>query len=111
MRTIRRVGAHLANAKNLTEVGARLLSGLEQNEKDVPLALLYSVKQTTTTACVLEGTIGLAAGNEVATERIDLENGTHVLARAFRDCRTKDSLRLLQVDDGSLPGDLLRDIT
>jgi PAS domain S-box-containing protein len=110
MRTIRRVGEHLANANNLTEVWARLLSGLEQNEKDVPLALLYSVKKATTTTCVLEGTIGLAASDQIATERIDLENGTHVLAEAFRDCRTKEGPLLLQLEDGSLPVDLLRNV-
>jgi PAS domain S-box-containing protein len=111
MRTIRRVGQHLANASNLTEVWARLLSGLEQNEKDAPLALLYSVMKTTTTACVLEGVIGLAGGQEIAPECMDIENDARGLAKVFRDCRAKDGPLLLKAEDESLPVNWLKDMT
>ena len=106
IKTIHRVGQHLANASNLTEVWAYLLTGLEENGKDLPLVILYSVRKTATTACVLEGTLGLPAGHEIAPDCMDLENGSQILVKLFRDCRTKDGPLLLQVEDGSLPADL-----
>ena len=106
IKTIHRVGQHLANASNLTEVWAYLLTGLEGNGKDLPLVLLYSVKETATTAFVLEEALGLPAGHDIAPERMDLENGSQTLVKLFRDSRTKDGPLLLQAKDGSLPVDL-----
>lgn len=111
MGTIRGVGQELAKANNLEEVWKGLLRGLEQNDKDVPLALLYSVSKTTSTVCVLEGTIGLPPDPELVPELLNLQTDPHVLAEVFRNCGAIEGPLLLHAEDGNLPSFLLRNVS
>ncbi len=120
MSTIRTLGQHMSTAKNIKQLWTRLLSGLEHNDKDVPLALLYSVQETgsmssspmkspfllggTNTICTLEGTLGITPGHEAAPVHLYLGPESEGLAQAFRDSlRTESPLVLQDGTAHSLP--------
>jgi PAS domain S-box-containing protein len=128
MGTIQTLGQHMAAAKSINEVWTRLLTGLEHNEKDIPLALLYSVEKSTcrpqsatmsssspqeppqNLVCVLEGCLGVSAGHLAAPTRIDLQQDSQGFVKAFRDSMRSDGPLLLRKQDGSLSETLLSHI-
>lgn len=109
MATIRMLGQHMSTARQIKDVWLRLLSGLEHNDKDVPLALLYSVQKLPSspskssgldedinTNCTLEGTLGMLAGHATAPPFLELGSDSDDLSQTFRDALKIDGPLLLQ---------------
>jgi len=84
--TVRTLSRELAEAVTIKELWQRLISGIQDAEKDIPLALLYSCgaakgrprsmsnpnPSTAASICTLEGCIGIERGHEFAPESLDV---------------------------------------
>jgi signal transduction histidine kinase/CheY-like chemotaxis protein len=123
MGTIRALGQHVSSAKDVKDVWRNLLQGLEQNDKDIPLAMLYSTHKfagystspppeetVQRVTCELEGLLGLPDNHAAAPAHIDLEQSKIALATAFREAVRRDAPLLLQTEDDTLPTSLLADV-
>ncbi|KAK8137342.1 hypothetical protein PG984_005282 [Apiospora sp. TS-2023a] len=125
MSTINRLGETVSRAKSVKQFWRFLLEGLEDNHFDVPFALLYSVGDSEETdqvsissgstislkSCHLEGTIGVREGHVAAPKQLDLKRSREGFIPAFREAmRTREPL-LLHTRDGTLPEELLEDMT
>ncbi|KAK8054481.1 hypothetical protein PG994_009548 [Apiospora phragmitis] len=125
MSTINRLGETVSRAKSVKQFWRLLLEGLEDNHFDVPFALLYSVGDSeendqvsissgstiSLKSCHLEGTIGVTEGHLAAPKQLDLKRSREGFIPAFREAmRTREPL-LLHTRDGTLPEELLEDIT
>ncbi|KAK7998912.1 hypothetical protein PG991_014587 [Apiospora marii] len=125
MSTINRLGETVSRAKSVKQFWRLLLEGLEDNHFDVPFALLYSVGDSDETdqvsvssgstislkSCHLEGTIGVREGHVAAPKQLDLKRSREGFIPAFREAmRTREPL-LLHTRDGTLPEELLEDMT
>jgi hypothetical protein len=99
--TIRSLRRHLALAKTTKELWRELILGLESAEKDIPMALLFSVsqfngtlKQNSTlnnstsaagTMCTLESSIGVPDNHRLVPAKVDLHEDDYFFASYFRD--------------------------
>ena len=120
MTTIRTLSEHIAWAKDIKDSWGLLLEGLKPNDKDIPLAVLYSVQRESlsppsrsvdrSATCVLEGAVGLPDGHVLGPLRLDFERGSEGIAASMRRALDIDGVLLLQANDGSLPESLLQDI-
>ena len=122
MLTLREIGEKTAAARKVSQFWRLLLEGLEYNELDAPLVLIYalqdempdsdagSVSSSTllsSKVCVLEGALGVTAGHPAAPTQIDLKSGKTGFAVAFRHCLIKNKPIVLRAEDGSLDMSLL----
>jgi hypothetical protein len=99
---------------------SRLLLGIEDAEKDVPLALLYSVADaavalkissesqgsnspasTSSTVCILEGSVGIPAGHALAPPTLDLADDQSCLTSSFKKAMTEMNPVLVPIEEGS----------
>lgn len=124
MLTLQRLVSTIAGAKSVKHFWKQILLGLEENEYDVPFALLYSIADSddgdelsissgstlSLKSCVLEGSLGVPVGHPAAPTRLDLKRSREGFIPSFREAmRTREPTRL-QVRDGSLPEYLLEGI-
>lgn len=126
LQSVRALGQHLASVNDIDGLWSGMLHGLETNELDIPLALLYSVEErgdfsnvfadqtSTRTTCKLEGAIGVEANHAATPLRLDIGKGSEGFAKAFRNATmaTNDEAgsTLLSTEDGTLPVHLLEGI-
>jgi PAS domain S-box-containing protein len=108
--TIQVLGRRISMAHDVKSLWTEVLRGLEQNEKDIPLALLYSVqaeykiptddlKQTVQSMiCTLEGGIGVPNVHTAAPFRINLATDAG-LALAFRNSLIEGGPKLISISD------------
>lgn len=105
----------LSGVETLKDIWQRLIKGIETAEKDIPIAMLYSVGNfelssgaPTATAsvdsgfmssstCILEGSVGIPAGHQLTSPAITLENDDSFLASALRQAKEQRGPVMLKV--------------
>ncbi|KAK0651011.1 aerobic respiration control sensor protein arcB [Cercophora newfieldiana] len=121
MRTINKIGECTAQAKAVKQFWKLVLDGLQDNERDVPFALLYSVgdgddgdhssmssgSTISLKTCHLEGSIGVPEGHIAAPANLDLKRSREGFIPAFREAMRTREPTLLHTRDGTLPEALL----
>jgi len=125
MLTLREIGERTAAARQVSQFWDLLLKGLEYNELDAPLVLVYSLSEdlldnetgssgssgaASNKVCNLEGSLGVPIGHAAAPSVIDMKTSTSGFASSFRQALTTDRPIVLRVDDGTLDVRLLEDI-
>ncbi len=125
MLTLREIGERTAAARQVSQFWGLLLEGLEYNEYDAPMVLVYSLNEdvadndaassgssgaASNKVCYLEGTLGVAAGHQAAPPVVDMKTGTKGFAHSFRQALTTDRPIVLRVDDGTLDPSMLENI-
>src|SRR6202044_2420864 len=89
MLTLREIGEKTASAREVSQFWGLLIEGLQYNEFDAPMVLVYSLADDDSSddgssassgtlgqsrQCVLEGFLGVEVGHLAAPERIDLKS-------------------------------------
>ena len=125
MLTLREIGERTAAARHVSQFWGSLLQGLEYNEYDAPMVMVYSLNEdlaendaassdssgvASNKVCYLEGTLGISPGHEAAPPVIDMKTSIIGFAAAFRAALTTDRPIILQVEDGTLDPALLENI-
>lgn len=92
-----------------------VLKGFEPNERDIPLAVIYSLEsdmhdEAPTPIIHLQATLGVVEGHPLALKRADLIQGSETILPLLRKTFSANSPTVFQRDDGSLPGSLLQEI-
>ena len=118
---MRQLTQQMAKAEDLGTFWPILLQGLENNDRDIPIALVYSTEvsigQSVSRAerkpknCLLKGALGFPGGHRAAPTEISLERDKSGFASAIRASFKLGDLVLVQTKDGSLDGDLISDLT
>lgn len=112
--TVRSLSHHLALSKSIKELWKELIAGLENAERDVPLALLFSMSSigglpkspgnpilangTVSTICTLEASVGLPDNHKLAPARVDLQNDQYFLVPSFQEAMKNMDCVELAVD-------------
>ena len=122
MLTLREIGEKTASAREVSQFWGLLIEGLQYNEFDAPMVLVYSLADDDSSddgssvssstlgqskQCVLEGFLGVEAGHPAAPERIDLKSGKEGFVPAFRLAMTSDKPIVLSEEDKTLDVSLL----
>ena len=117
MLTLREIGERTSAARKISDFWDHLLRGLEYNEFDAPLVMIYSLQEepsendsasasSSTLAlyklCRLEGALGIERGHPLAPDQINLKTDRAGFAPAFRHALMKNKPVVLQVQDGTL---------
>jgi len=124
MRTINKIGEFTAQAKAVKQFWKLVLDGLQDNERDVPFALLYSVGEEddgdhssmssgstiSFKTCHLEGSVGVPDGHPAAPQNLDLKRSREGFIPSFREAMRTREPTLLHTRDGTLPEALLEGI-
>jgi PAS domain-containing protein len=97
LNTVRCLNRQLSGSKSIKDLWRRIILGIKDADKDIPLALLYSVADQrlasqrskspnssepngpASTICILEGSIGIPTGHVLAPESLDLDNDDNSL--------------------------------
>jgi hypothetical protein len=104
------IGAETTKARDLETYWNLVLDTLAVNDKDIPLAILYSVEQQgavpkisksleTSRECFLKGTLGLPFNHPVAPARLDLTHGSDGFIPYLRNPAKSREPTLLHIDD------------
>jgi PAS domain S-box-containing protein len=132
MLTLRHIGEKTASARKVSEFWGLLLEGLEYNEFDAPLVVVYSLQdensdseltsvngldtisttssQASRRLCHFEGALGLYAGHPAAPALVDLKTGNEGFAPYFRQAMNTHKPVVLREEDGTLDACLLEDV-
>lgn len=109
----------VSSSRTIKDLWARLLLGIQNSDKDIPIALLYSVADSSTSSnlapsklampndpctmssfvCLLEGSIGIPAGHALAPNLIDLGDPNTTLAPAFKKSQQEMGPVVVEVTD------------
>ena len=92
-----------------------VLKGLETNERDIPLAVIYSLHSEThsevpTSIVQLQAALGVAEGHPLALKRIDLTQGSETIIPLLQETLAASCPTIFQRNDKSLPESLIEDI-
>jgi signal transduction histidine kinase/CheY-like chemotaxis protein len=117
---LRQLSLQIAQAEDLSTFWPNLLEGLEKNETDIPVALLYSTEvdfgnndkeaDRGPRECLLKGTLGVPDGHVAAKTTITVENDDKGFAPAIRASLQSGDMVLLQTEDGSLDENLVSEL-
>ncbi|EXJ87447.1 hypothetical protein A1O3_04407 [Capronia epimyces CBS 606.96] len=125
MLTLREIGERTAAARKVSDFWGLLLEGLEYNEYDAPMVLIYSLSEdladneaassgssgaASNKICYLEGSLGVPPDHKAGPSTIDMKTSTDGFVSSFRQALTTDRPIVLRLEDGSLQGDLLEGI-
>ncbi|KAH9896271.1 aerobic respiration control sensor protein arcB [Xylariomycetidae sp. FL2044] len=125
MRTINTVGEKMADMQTIEQFWRSLLEGLEENEFDVPFALVYSVtanreaidvtsvsrrNSLSHKTCRLQGSLGIPKDHPEAPQQFNLKRSQASLAPSFREAMCTGEPTLLSTMDGTLPEALLENV-
>jgi hypothetical protein len=117
LKTVRALSRQLSGSKSIKDLWSRIILGIEDADKDIPLALLYSVADqelalrrskspnpteagvSEPTVCILEGSIGIPAGHHLAPEILDLDNDDTCFGPTIRQAMTNMGPVVGQVDE------------
>lgn len=121
MASLQHMSLQLEAAKDMRGFWAHLLKGLESNDKDLPLVMLYSVEKDTSgetspprserVECVLEGCMGVSEGHASAPSRIDLAcEDPPGFATALKRSLIMTGPLLLGNEDASLPSGIFEGV-
>jgi PAS domain S-box-containing protein len=104
---------NISEAEDISSLCACFLRGLESNDRDIPLAMIYSNFHShhdslnkNSLQYILEGVLGVAAGHSMAPHHIDLDR-TNPFAGAMRTARSTFSPVILRFSDGTLSPSVL----
>ncbi|KAB5576370.1 hypothetical protein GE09DRAFT_954411 [Coniochaeta sp. 2T2.1] len=123
-KTINKIGEKTSQAKTVKQFWSLILDGLQDNYRDVPFALLYSVGDSedadhssissgstiSLKSCHFEGSIGVPDGHIAAPQQLDLKRSREGFVPAFREAMRTREPTLLHTRDGTLPEPLLEGI-
>lgn len=124
MKTVNAIGERTGAAKTIKQYWKLVLESLEDNPRDVPFALLYSVgddddgdyssvaSETSISlkTCHFEGALGVPEGHTAAPPQLDLRRSLEGFVPSFREAMRTREPTLLRVRDGTLPEALLEGI-
>lgn len=125
MLTLREIGERTATARQVSQFWGLLIEGLEYNELDAPLVLVYSLNEdladnetgssgssgaASNKVCYLEGSLGIPADHAATPAVIDMKTSNKGFASSFRQALTTDRPIVLRIDDGTLDADMLEGI-
>jgi PAS domain-containing protein len=117
LKTVRSLSRQLSGSKSIKDLWHRIILGIEDADKDIPLALLYSVADqklaserskspgvketngTASTICILEGSLGIPENHKLASDSLDLDNDSNSLISSIRDAMKEMTPVLVQIDD------------
>ncbi|ETN42893.1 uncharacterized protein HMPREF1541_02051 [Cyphellophora europaea CBS 101466] len=117
MLTLREIGEKTATARQVDHFWSLLLEGLQFNELDAPMVMIYSLNNdlaegdsasstsssgAASKTAYLQGTLGVPAGHHAAPPSIDLRSSQAGFAWAFRQALTTDRPIVLRSDDDTL---------
>jgi len=111
---------HLANVRSLSGFWGSLINGLESNDKDLPLVLLYSVNKLSqvdqsptqiSSGCTLKEYVGVSESDISALLQVDLATEAPGLGEIFRDCITSADPDIKVFNKSDLPYDLFSSTT
>jgi PAS domain-containing protein len=110
--SLQNVGMQLTATKSMDCFWPNLLKGLEPNDMDLPIVMLYSVTmsnaraytpQAEPSSCTLEGHLGVSESDVLALSNIDLTAKTSGIAELFHSCLNRVSSMLMVVERKALP--------
>ncbi|KPI37579.1 Virulence sensor protein BvgS [Cyphellophora attinorum] len=125
MLTLREIGEKTAAARKVDDFWSLLIEGLQFNELDTPMVMVYSLTNdmqdlddlstssnsgASTKIASLEGTLGVPAQHLAAPETIDMKTSKDGFAPYFRQALTTDRPIVLRQDDGTLNPELIEGI-
>jgi signal transduction histidine kinase/CheY-like chemotaxis protein/PAS domain-containing protein len=126
IQTINKMGELMAQAQNKKQFWKAIVDGLQDNFRDVPFALLYSVGDSedadhssvsssscstiSLKSCHLEGSIGVPSGHAAAPLQLDLKRSREGFVPSFREAMRMREPTVLHTRDGTLPEALLEGI-
>lgn len=125
MLTLREIGERTAAARQVSQFWDLLIEGLEYNEFDAPMVLVYSLSEdlsdneagssassgaASNKVCYLEASLGIPTDHVAAPSVIDMKTSTKGFASSFRLALTTDRPIVLRLDDGTLDANLLEGI-
>lgn len=103
------------SAPDMASYWREVLKGFETNERDIPLAVIYSLESdvadmSQTSIIDLQATLGVQEGHPLALKRVDLMQGNHVISPLLQKSISANGPTVFQRDDGTLPESLLQGI-
>lgn len=124
MRTVNKIGELTGHAKTMKQFWKLVLEALDDNPRDVPFALLYSVGEDddgefssaaseasiSLKSCHFEGALGVPEGHIAVPQQLDLRRSLEGFVPSFREAMRTREPTLLRVKDGTLPEALLEGI-
>ena len=92
-----------------------VLNGFESNERDIPVAVIYSFEtdmqdKSQKSVIYLQATLGVDEGHPLAQKVVDLIRGGQAIVPLLRDTISVNAPMVFQREDGSLPKSLLQGI-
>lgn len=92
-----------------------VLKGFESNERDIPLAVIYSLgsavhDKSYTSIIHLQATLGVDEGHLLAPKCVDLLHGSDEIVPLLRKTMSANGPTVFQRDDESLPESLLQGV-
>ena len=117
LKIVRSLSRQLSGSKSIKDLWHRIILGIEDADKDIPLALLYSVadqkvasqrskspgvKETNapaSTVCVLEGLVGISASHRLASESLDLDHDDTCLTSSIKEAMKEMAPVVVQIED------------
>lgn len=92
-----------------------VLKGFESNERDIPLAVIYSLDsgmhdESPTSIIHLQAALGVDEGHPLALKRADLMQDSKTILPLLKKTMMANGPTVFQRDDGSLPESLLQGI-
>lgn len=92
-----------------------VLNGLESNERDIPLAVIYSFEtekqnKSSKSVILLQATLGVDEGHPLALKCVDLLQGSQAIVPLLRKTISANGPTVFLREDGSIPESLLQNI-
>lgn len=102
----------MVTALDLTSYWKDVLSGLEPNDLDIPLAAIYSLDRLIDQDwqnynVSFEGGLGITENHPLAVKNTSLGSSSNHLVRIFREAVTRKVPRVLHQSNGDIPEGLL----
>ncbi|KUJ17292.1 uncharacterized protein LY89DRAFT_733155 [Mollisia scopiformis] len=123
MGMVRNLSRQLSGSQTIKDLWSKIIRGIEDADKDIPLSLLYSIddptigsratskssirstpsrlssEESSPISCILEGSSGIPPGHPVASTSLGSENDDHWLAPLIRKAVKERSLVVAPVED------------
>lgn len=103
------------SAPDVASYWREALKGFESNERDIPLAVIYSLdrdmhEEVPTSIIHLQAALGVVEGHPLALKRVDLMQGSETILPLLQKTITANGPTIFQREDGSLPEPLIQGI-
>ena len=105
----------ITSAPDLASYWRKVLKGVGSNERDIPLAIIYSheidmhSKSQAQNIC-LQTALGVDEGHPLAVKCVNLKQGSEAVIALIQKTITNNGPTVFQRSDGSLPEALLQDV-